>query len=395
MVNDLHYGDFLEMSYKKIHAGGGAIYGELILRLVGTLSKLAGAGMIAYSTWKKIKEFFLKDVEPSEMKVISRNSVNVVMVNTETYEQESFNLVDHIKWVTDELCNDLIMKKLLCGRNNFEGIKQILNSYSKEKYRLSINEKIIDCCVCGDNVFYTQRAGNGIRLYKHTVDSFPELDPGHGDVRVIKDRLVNGRLYRLDDMSIAVETSYGYIAKLVYGSEKHYCTKIRGAVFSQLEDGSILFFRDGNLLRLKRNGKCKIILNDISDKIIYTEGAKVFWKKRLRDKEILDFTTEIQSSFAHVGKEMLWKGLLAALYDEHFNFNECVGKRLKFSYFFDKIPVPFTMDEILRRLSEVEEYCYWGDLTKTGDYPMVMSYLMSFEGKNADSKETFKELYNL
>ena len=70
--------------------------------------------------------FLTKDISLSKIEIISRNTNNIVLVNTDIHETESFDLVEYITWITDALCKDPLMKKSLCGRENYEGVKKSL-----------------------------------------------------------------------------------------------------------------------------------------------------------------------------------------------------------------------------------------------------------------------------
>lgn len=94
-----------------------------------------------------------------------------------------------------------------------------------------------------------------------------------------------------------------------------------------------------------------------------------------------------------VNKEMLWKGLLFTLYDfDRMNFDNKIGNRFRFAEFFDVLPAPFSLNEIVNRLSVIERYCYDGDVIKTDGYIEAMGYLISLEGESLDEKETVDAL---
>ena len=126
-------GDIAEITYKTIYTGGGIEFEKCVLRFIRIFEDLADAGMIENITKKKIEEFLTRDVSLSNMQVISRHTNEVVLVNTEIHELDSFDLRQFIAWITGELCKDPIMKKRLCGRNNYEGVKIILNSYADKE----------------------------------------------------------------------------------------------------------------------------------------------------------------------------------------------------------------------------------------------------------------------
>ena len=94
-----------------------------------------------------------------------------------------------------------------------------------------------------------------------------------------------------------------------------------------------------------------------------------------------------------VSKEILWKGLLFTLYDfDYMEFDNKIGNRLRFANIFDKLPIPFTMSEIGKRLSAIEELCYDGNIVKTEGYIEAMSYLFAVENNQLDEKRTINAL---
>ena len=97
-----------------------------------------------------------------------------------------------------------------------------------------------------------------------------------------------------------------------------------------------------------------------------------------------------------LSKEMLWKALLFTLYDfERMNFDNKIGNRFRIAEFFDRLPVPFSLNEIAKKLSVIEKYCYEGDVSKTDEYLEVMGHLMFLEDKSLDEKGTMKALEDL
>lgn len=59
------------------------------------------------------------------------------------------------------------------------------------------------------------------------------------------------------------------------------------------------------------------------------------------------------------------------------------------------LPVPFSLNEIAKKLSVIEKYCYEDDVCKTDEYLEVMGHLMSLEDKSLDEKGTMKALEDL
>ena len=126
-------GDFLEATYQKIYTGDGVEFGICVFRITHMLGRLVDAGMLTDMTRKRIEAFLTKNVEPANLEVISRKTNDVVLLDKVIHKQDSFKLVNFMTWITDELCNDPIMKKLLCGRNSYESVKSVLNDYAKKK----------------------------------------------------------------------------------------------------------------------------------------------------------------------------------------------------------------------------------------------------------------------
>ena len=405
-------GDAFEATYKRIYAGGGADFGALLLRVVHMLGQLADAGMITNMTRKNIEIFLTKDINLSEIEVISRNTNDIVLINADIHEQDSFDLVEFITWITDELCKDPFMKKALCGRENYEGVKKVLNSYGDKKHEPVMKENWVDFYICENKVFYTKKDEDGIHLYVHEMDEehmpFPTSGEKDKDVQLVTEMLLDGRIYHFADNTVFVESDYGYIVRIndIKGGECCY-SKIGGTIINQLEDGSLIFIEDGKLIRLRHNGKRKVLVDNAFLGMTCIEGNNVFWKSHFRKKDLEIGNQNFEDTFViekvtpclnaeRISKEMLWKGLLFTLYDfDNMEFDNKIGNRLRFARFFDKIPVPFTVDEISKRLSEMEQYCYCGDIVKTEGYVEATSFLMFIEEKEFDEKQTFDALVYL
>ena len=137
------------------------------------------------------------------------------------------------------------MRKKLCGRNTYEGIKNVLESYVDKEHRFVKDESWIDFYSCENRVFYTRRTGEKIHLYvrEERVDDlpFPGRDENYKDVRIVKESLLDGKIYYLSGGTVFVETSCGYIAKIKYvEGERHGYSKIKGLIIDQSE-GKRLF----------------------------------------------------------------------------------------------------------------------------------------------------------
>ena len=402
-------GDAFELEYKKIYLGGGD-YGIIALRLVHMLGLLADANMITNMTRKSMEAFLTKDINLSDMEIISRHSNNVVLINKDIHEQESFNLIEYITWITEQLCKDPIMKKALCGRENYEGVKRVLNSYMDQEAKSVIKSDWIDFYICDDKVVYTKKDEEGIYLYvkENCTDDLPFSRKELNNVLLIQDKLLDGRIYPLADDTVFVQTDNGSISRIkgILNGKKN-CTKIRGIIINQLEGGNLVYTDNYKLIELKTNGRKKVIVDNVHRGMISIEGNKVFWKscfrmidleksRRYFGDEYADEVVKPRIKAERISKEMLWKGLLFTLYDfDNMEFNNKIGNRLRFALFFDNIPVPFGIDEISRRLSEIEQYCYSNEVIKTDGYLEAMSFLMSIENKMFDEKQTIDSLIYL
>lgn len=406
-------GDTAELTYKTIYTGCGTEFGICILRLMHIFEKLVDAGMIENITKKEIEKFLTRDINLSDIQVISRHTNDVVLINTEIHELDSFDLRQFITWITGELCKDPIMKKNLCGRNNYEGVKRILNSYADKDYLSLEKENWVDYYVCKDKVFYTKKVETGIHLYKVEKNdgnsAFSRERKKHKEIQLIKEPLIDGRIYHFTDDTVFVETGYDYIVRISdVRSGKYFYSRMEGLIVNQLEDGSMLFLEPGNkLMRLNLDGKKTMIAQNAFLGVTGVGGNQVFWRSRLRKK---DFKMGNMSEFNNLtkeqityclkhnslSKEMLWKALLFTLYDfERMNFDNKIGNRFRFAEFFDMLPVPFSLNEIAKKLSVIEKYCYEGDVSKTDEYLEVMGHLMSLEDKSLDEKGTMKALEDL
>lgn len=406
-------GDTAELTYKTIYTGCGTEFGICILRLMHIFEKLVDAGMIENITKKKIEKFLTRDISLSDVQVISRHTNDVVLVNTEIHELDSFDLRQFITWITGELCKDPIMKKNLCGRNNYEGVKRILNSYADKDYLSLEKENWVDYYVCKDKVFYTKKVETGIHLYKVEKNdgnsAFSRERKKHKEIQLIKEPLLDGRIYHFTDDTVFVETGYDYIVRISdVRSGKYFYSRMEGLIINQLEDGSMLFLEPGNkLMRLNPDGKKIMIAKNAGLGMAGIDGNRVFWRSRLRKKDFemgntgeFNNLTKEQITYClnhnSLSKEMLWKALLFTLYDfERMNFDNKIGNRFRFAEFFDMLPVPFSLNEIAKKLSVIEKYCYEGDVSKTDEYLEVMGHLMSLEDKSLDEKGTMKALEDL
>lgn len=405
-------GDVLEKMYNIIYLGGGVEFGECVNRLVNLLEQLVNAGMITNSTRKRIENFLTKDINLSSIKVISKNTSSVVLVDEEIHEQDTFELGEYIKWITDALCKDPIMKKRLCGRVDYEGVKSVLNSYGDESHELVMKEDWVDFYIHQDKVVFTKIDGEGINLYiqekRNDVLSLSGKNDKCSNVKLVSEGLSDGRIYYFSNGTMFVQNENGYILRISDLRGGNFrCKKMEGVIIDQLEDESLLYMNDGKLIRLWKNGRRKVLVEDAFQGMTCTDGKNVFWKSRFRKKDldnIEDSTVEglpvdrIMRCFKQdkISEEILWKSLLFTLYDfDCMEFDNKIGNRLRFAYFFDELPVPFTLDEIFERLSEIEEYCYERDVIKTDGYTEAMSYLMSMEEEHLDKNATLDALVYL
>lgn len=402
-------GDVAELTYETIYTGCGNEFGICVLRLIHIFEKLVDAGMITNMTKKKIEKFLTRDMSLSNMQIISKHTNDVVLVNTEIHELDSFDLRQFITWITEQLCRDPIMKKKLGGRNTYEGVKRIINSCVNKECQPLTKEKWIDFYICKDRVFYTRKDETGIHLYvkKKCARSplfFKKLEKDE-EMQLVKENLLDGSIYHFIDETVFVNAACGYIVQISnVGDGRYYYSKMDGWIMNQLEDGGLLFVENGKLVRLKPNGKQKKLVDNVFLGITGIDGKQVIWKSRLRKKdfelgnigEFNDLTREqiiYCLNNSRVSKEMLWKGLLFTLYDfKHMNFDNRIGNRCKFAEFFDMLPVPFSLQEIVNKLSKIERSCYDGDVIKTDGYIEAMGYLVSLEGEQLDERRTMSAL---
>lgn len=87
-----YLGDVAESAYKKIYTGDGAAFGSCVERILYVLDRLVNADMITNTTRKRIKTFLAREMSLPDIQVISSHTNHVVLLNTETHEQDSFDL---------------------------------------------------------------------------------------------------------------------------------------------------------------------------------------------------------------------------------------------------------------------------------------------------------------
>lgn len=136
--------------------GDGAAFGSCVERILYVLDRLVNADMITNTTRKRIKTFLAREMSLSDIQVISSHTNHVVLLNTETHEQDSFDLGEYITWITEALCKDSIMKRNLHGRENYEGVKSVLNDYGEDRQKILSSDSWIDFYIC-DEVIFSQR----------------------------------------------------------------------------------------------------------------------------------------------------------------------------------------------------------------------------------------------
>ena len=286
-----HLGDRIEDAYRTIYAGGGADFGLSVVELIAAFEKMVDLGLIANVTAKRIEIFLSGNMCLPNIQVISRCTNDVVLLDTETHEKDTFDLRELIIWITENLC-DYIMRKNLCGRNTYEGIKNVLESYAYKEHRFVKDESWIDFYSCENRVFYTRRTGEKIHLYvrEECVDDlpFPRRDENYKDVRIVKESLLDGKIYYLSGGTVFVETSCGYIAKIKYvEGERHGYSKIKGLIIDQSE-GKRLFFVDAcKLVQLKSNGRKTVLVNNALPIMTSISENKIFWKTCVRKKDLM------------------------------------------------------------------------------------------------------------
>lgn len=175
---------------------------------------------------------------------------------------------------------------------------------------------------------------------------------------------------------------------------------MQGNILNQLADGSLLILEGSRLICLNKTGIEKVVVDNAFIGVTSVEGNEIYWKSRFRRKDVeignnVDIGKVSRKKMLRclkkdkVSKEMLWKGLLLTLYDfDRTNFDEHIGNRIKFARFFDKLPMPFTLSKIMDKLSEMEAFCYDGDIIKGDGYVETMGYLMNIDIDQYDENAT-------
>lgn len=404
-------GDEIEKIYKKLYKGGGISFGSNIDKLVDILSTSSKAGIITNITRKKIENFLTKAINHCGAEVVSNNTHNIEIKYSFMGDKYTFNLEDFIMWITEELCRDRLMKKALCSRENYEGVKMVLNDFCKKKNYFSINQenlwkdKWIDFYILKDMVFYTEKKNEKIHLYfRKYIDAFFELcrEEKYYEEDTYYDfaeELFDGRIFCFEDeTTVLVQTDKDHIKQVRVSTDgKYECFNIAGTIIDQLEDGSILLMEDSKLIRLMPKGENILIADNIFGGMIGIDENNVFWKNNVTNN--CKYAKQYDKNGGRclkadkLSNEMLWKGLLFTLYNfDCMRLNNNIGDRLRFVCAFDRIPFPFNMQEIVRRLSEIDEYCYSQDLIKTDKYAEVMGYIMSVEDEVFSEAKTHSTL---
>lgn len=408
-----YLGDVAESAYKKIYTGDGAAFGSCVERILYVLDRLVNADMITNTTRKRIKTFLAREIRLSDIQVISSHTNHVVLLNTETHEQDSFDLREYITWITEALCKDPIMKRNLHGRENYEGVKSVLNDYGDDRQKILSSDTWIDFYICDEMIFFTKKDEENIHLYiqkrEKDVTAFLRERNALEDALLMEEALADGRIYRFDnDESVFVEDIQGGIIK-IEDVKDDICdySYMQGNILNQLADGSLLILEGSRLICLDKTGIKKVIVDNAFIGVTSVEGNEIYWKSRFRRKDIeignnRDIEKVTRKKMLRclkndkVSKEMLWKGLLLTLYDfDRMNFDEHIGNRIKFACFFDRLPMPFTLSRIMDSLSEVEAYCYDGDIIKGDGYIEAMGYLMDIDIDRYDENATTTALIYL
>ena len=214
-----HLGDVAESAYKKIYTGDGAAFGSCVERILYVLDRLVNADMITNTTRKRIKTFLAREIRLSDIQVISSHTNHVVLLNTETHEQDSFDLREYITWITEAVCKDPIMKRNLHGRENYEGVKSVLNDYGEDRQEILSSDSWIDFYICDEVIFFTKKDEENIHLYiqkrEKDVSTFLRERNALKDALLMEEALADGRIYHFDnDESVYVEDMQGGIIKI-------------------------------------------------------------------------------------------------------------------------------------------------------------------------------------
>ena len=403
-------GDVAESAYKKIYTGDGAAFGSCVERILYVLDRLVNADMITNTTRKRIKTFLAREMSLPDIQVISSHTNHVVLLNTETHEQDSFDLREYITWITEALCKDSIMKRNLHGRENYEGVKRVLNDYGDDRQKILSSDTWIDFYICDEVIFFTKKDEENIHLYiqkrEKDVSTFLRERNALKDALLMEEALADGRIYHFDnDESVFVEDIQGGIIK-IEDVKDDICdySYMQGNILNQLADGSLLILEGSRLICLNKTGIEKVVVDNAFIGVTSVEGNEIYWKSRFRRKDVeIGNSRDIEKVTRKkmlrclkndkVSKEMLWKGLLLTLYDfDRMNFDEHIGNRIKFACFFDRLPMPFTLSRIMDKLSEMEVFCYNGDIIKGDGYVETMGYFMNIENVGFDEKSTIEVL---
>lgn len=406
LMTSERFGDTLEEMYEAFYRGN-AKFGMWQLRFSQILGKLVDAGMLTNFTKKRMEVFLKLDDYMSCFEVISRETDEVVMIDTRSHKQDSFSLQDYISWITGELCNDPIMKKLLCEKNNYEGVKEALNTYREVNSRSLMRPGWVDLYMDNTRVYFTKRTHGVIHLYvtelkEENQRRYPSLTDTKSEGKLVEKDLLDGRLY-VSDGTVFVETKEGEIIGcrvLENGMCEH--SKMESHIMGQLTDDSLIFFDGDEIVSFHPSRKMETIAKDAYLQCMHIRGNEVYWKSTFRkyDMESKTFDKHIEKKMhtnlknEKISKDMLWKALLLLLYDFDCMDFEKIGNRLRLAKFYDNTPHLFTIREIAARLSEIEAYCYDRSILKNVCYIEVMHYLMTLEQVELNEKETVDALVN-
>ena len=392
-----HLGDEMRDIYKKIYTGGDVMVGTHISRLVDIFYILSKAGMLTNITRRKLKAFLIKAINLNGLCVESRNTFDVKAIDLFTKEKDRFNLKDLIILILEELYNDPFVKNRVYSREKFNEIIELFNDCT-EKSSCIEEEDWVDFYFCNDKVFFTKIDGEDIYLYLKQESRFIHIgletvdnnDYKKDYGKIAEEELSDGRIFHQGDEPIVfIQTDKGYIKKIKVGFDRRCVhSKIKGKIIDQLKDESLLVMEDHRLIRLMPNGKVIVVVDNISGGFtcISTDGEDVFWKSNNKKKH-----NNIVKSLKvdRLSNEMLWKGLLFALYNfESMKFSYKLGDRIRFATLFERIPDPFNMELIVKRISEIERYCYDKDITKTECYVETMGSIMKIEDEQLNEVET-------
>ena len=397
-------GDKIEALYRSVYEGRSNRFSLFLCDLMSILEEATEDGKITYNTRDKIEIFLMEDIDIFNMEIISKDTGDICVLNKITHEKDTFKLNELITFVTNILCDDYILNKLIGENCSYMGVKKILN-VPRDKSKMIINDKSwIDFCICNNAVFFTKIIDGNIRLFAKTLEMergvLTNIARESKEIEIIKDNLLNGRIYYDKNNKVFVETEDLSIVdikvKEVIEGNAFAFQKFEGRIIEQLKNGKIIYVKDDELFSLDSVGVTNFITENVYCGVVCVGDKEVYWRNIFRktDKEAYIFSmTNVDAEYGNkeekLYREILWKTLILNLYDfNRTTLKNKIGSRIRFSQILDLIPLPFTYKEICLRLSEIEKNCYDNSfMKKSNSYVEIMTFLMSKENCAACDKE--------